>query len=47
MVTTMIHNHADRSHSYELLAEIFGLGTDPVAAAHHSTAYTEDRVAHG
>ena len=25
MVTTMIHDHAARRHSYELLAEAFGL----------------------
>jgi hypothetical protein len=27
MVTTMIYDHAARRHSYELLAEAFGLKT--------------------
>jgi alkanesulfonate monooxygenase SsuD/methylene tetrahydromethanopterin reductase-like flavin-dependent oxidoreductase (luciferase family) len=25
MITTMVHAHAERLHSYELLAELFGL----------------------
>jgi hypothetical protein len=34
MVTTMVHDHADRVRSYELLAEMFG----PGANAAESTA---------
>ena len=30
MVTTMIYDHAARRHSYELLAEAFGLRADGV-----------------
>ncbi len=39
MVTTMIHNHAERRRSYELLAEAFGLAT-PASAGHFSSGDT-------
>jgi alkanesulfonate monooxygenase SsuD/methylene tetrahydromethanopterin reductase-like flavin-dependent oxidoreductase (luciferase family) len=29
MITTMIHDHAERRHSYELLAEAFGISVTP------------------
>jgi hypothetical protein len=35
MVTSMIHSHAERLHSYELLAEMFGLSHSETA--HGST----------
>ena len=34
MVTTMIYDHAARRHSYELLAQAFGLAGQAVSAAH-------------
>jgi luciferase family oxidoreductase group 1 len=34
MVTTMIYDHAARRHSYELLANAFGLKSRAVSAAH-------------
>ena len=34
MVTTMIYDHAARRHSYELLAEAFGLADRPISVAH-------------
>jgi luciferase family oxidoreductase group 1 len=37
VVTSMIHNHAARRHSYELLANVFGLSVPtPVSAFHRS-----------
>ena len=39
MITTMVHDHADRVRSYELIAELYDLAA-PEAAA---TATMEDR----
>ena len=34
MITTMLYDHAARRHSYELLAQAFGLAGQAVSAAH-------------
>jgi luciferase family oxidoreductase group 1 len=47
MVTTMIHNHADRRRSYELLAGIFGLASDRSTEKQTNPEQAADRVAHG